>query len=483
MDDEENIRRLCSEVLKESMYIPIEADNAVEALEQAKTETFDLLITDIRMPEMDGLHLLQKIREVQKELPAVVITGHGTFDRAVECLRTGVQGFVVKPFTPNELLFAVDEALQKSRLVRENIRLRLLVPLLEISRDLLSETNLQYLFETLAKATLKESKSDAVILMMPDPNTGQLEIRTEIGLDGLGEGEPGRRLAEILVPIMEKRTNPLIMEGLDAKDGTAQEVGEKIDWGGIICLPLICKNKRVGLMIVCKKKGGLPYNPSDIELVSILGSHAAIAIENARLFEDLQQANFDSIKALAEALEVKDAYTRGHSDRLVRYAMTIGEKMGLSLQKREEVMYAAILHDIGKIGIREEVLNKPASLTPAEYEEMKSHPAKGAEIVKKIKSLKSVVPLVDHHQERYDGTGYPAGLAGDQIPIGARIVSVLDAFDAMTSNRVYRRSPGYRYALGELKRNAGTQFDPKVVETFLEVLQPEDESERDSSPS
>jgi len=278
---------------------------------------------------------------------------------------------------------------------------------------------------------------------------------------------------------MEKRTDPLILAGQGPMDQTSQEVNEKTNLGGIVCLPLVCRGKKVGLMIVCKKKGAFPYNPSDIELVSILSSQAAIAIENARLFEDAQEANFDSIRALTEALEVKDAYTRGHSDRLVRYAMTIAEKLGLSLQKREEVMYAAILHDIGKIGVREEVLNKPASLTPEEYEEMKSHPAKGAEIVKKIKSLKSVVPLVYHHQERYDGKGYPEGLAGDQIPIGARIVSVLDAFDAMTSNRVYRRAPGYRYALDELKRNAGTQFDPKVVDTFLETLRPEDEAEYD----
>jgi len=477
VDDEENIRRLCLEILKRDEYVPVVVGSATEALERARAEPFDLLITDIRMPEMDGLQLLQEIREVQKELPAIVITGYGTLDRAIQCLRIGAQGFVVKPFASHELLFAVDEALEKNRLVRENIRLRLLMPLFEISRDLLSEINLQYLLETLAKAALKETKSDAVTLMLPEPTTGQFEIRAAMGEDGLDTGALGKQLAGMLVPVMQKRTDPLILVEQNPTDQAVQEIIEKVKLSGIICMPLICKGKKVGLMIVCKKKGARSYDQSDIELVSILSSQAAIAIENARLFEDVQQAHFDSIKALAEALEVKDAYTRGHGDRLVKYAMAIAEKLGLSPQEREGVRYAAILHDIGKIGVREEVLNKPASLTPEEYEEMKTHPTKGAEIVKHIKSLKAVVSLVYHHQERYDGKGYPAGLAGDQIPIGARIVAVLDAFDAMTSDRVYRRAPGYRRAIEELKCHAGTQFDPKVVEAFLEIVQPEDEAE------
>lgn len=186
-------------------------DSATEALERARAEPFDLLITEIRMPEMDGLQLLQEIREIQKELPAVVITGYGTLDRAIQCLRIGAQGFVVKPFTRHELLFAVDEALEKNRLVRENIRLRLLMPLFEISRDLLSETNLQYLLETLAKAALKETKSDAVILMLPEQTTGQFEIRAEMREDGLDRGALGKQLAGMLVPLMQRRTDPLIL--------------------------------------------------------------------------------------------------------------------------------------------------------------------------------------------------------------------------------------------------------------------------------
>ena len=482
VDDEENIRRLCSEILKRDDYLPITIGSAKEALERARSEPFDLLLTDIRMPEMDGLQLLQEIREIQKELPAVVITGYGTLDRAIQCLRIGAQGFVVKPFTRQELLFAVDEALEKNRLVRENIRLRLLMPLFEISRDFLSEMNLPYLLELLVKAAFRETKSDAVILMLPETTTGEFEVRSALGEDGLDAGELGKQLAGKLLPLMTGRGDPLILVEQSPMDKTVRETIEKAKLSGVICMPLSCKGKRVGLLIVCKKKGMFSYTQSDIELVSILSGQAAIAIENAKLFEDLQEANFDSIKALAEALEVKDAYTRGHGDRLVKYAMAIAEKLGLSPDERERVKYAAILHDIGKIGVREEVLNKPAALTPEEYEEMKTHPVKGAEIVQQIKALKEVVPLVYHHQERYDGKGYPAGLAGDKIPIGARIVAVLDAFDAMTSDRVYRRAPGYERALEELKQYAGTQFDPKVVEAFLAIVRPEDEDDEDHHP-
>jgi putative nucleotidyltransferase with HDIG domain len=481
VDDEENIRRLCLEILKRDEYVPTTVGSAIEALERARVEPFDLLLTDIRMPEMDGLQLLQEIREIQKELPAVIITGYGTLDRAIQCLRIGAQGFLVKPFTRQELLFAVDEALEKNRLMRENIRLRLLMPLFEISRDLLSEINLQHLLESLVKAAIKETKSDAVILMLPEATTGKFEIRAAIGEGGLDATALGMQLTEILVPLMSGRTDSLILVEQSPMDKTIREAMHKTGLGGIICMPLSYKGKKVGLLFVCKKQGVLSFTQSDIEMASILSGQAAIAIENAKLFEDLQQANFDSIKALAEALEVKDAYTRGHGDRLIRYAMAVAEKLGLSPLERESVRYAAILHDIGKIGVREEILNKPTRLTPEEYEEMKTHPAKGAEIVKQIKYLSKVVPLIYHHQERYDGKGYPLGLSGEQIPIGARIVAVLDAFDAMTSNRVYRRAPGYERAIQELKKYAGTQFDPKVVEAFLEIVHPEDEMGREEA--
>jgi HD-GYP domain-containing protein (c-di-GMP phosphodiesterase class II) len=186
--------------------------------------------------------------------------------------------------------------------------------------------------------------------------------------------------------------------------------------------------------------------------------------------QELEDFYFETVNALAQAIEVKDVYTGGHGDRLVDFAISIAERLGVSPEEKVWLKYAAALHDIGKIGVKETILTKPGKLTSEEYEEMKTHPAKGAEILKEVKFLAPVVPIVYHHQERYDGKGYPAGLSGNEIPIGSRIVAVLDAFDAMTTNRPYRKGLSTEVAINELRRYLGVQFDPQVVEAFLQVI-------------
>jgi HD-GYP domain-containing protein (c-di-GMP phosphodiesterase class II) len=155
----------------------------------------------------------------------------------------------------------------------------------------------------------------------------------------------------------------------------------------------------------------------------------------------------------------------------VEYAMSIAEKLALTDGEKKALRYAAFLHDVGKIGIHEAILAKEGRLTEEEYRMMQSHPSLGADIIKGVEFLEPVVPLVYHHQERYDGKGYPAGLIGEAIPLGARIVAVLDTFDAMTSNRPYRKAMPLEKAIAELRRCAGTQFDPQVVEAFIAVLE------------
>jgi HD-GYP domain-containing protein (c-di-GMP phosphodiesterase class II) len=176
------------------------------------------------------------------------------------------------------------------------------------------------------------------------------------------------------------------------------------------------------------------------------------------------------IIGLAEALETRDAYTRGHSDRAVEFAGAVSQELGLTLEQADGLQYAAILHDIGKIGIPDNILNKPGKLTEEEFALMKTHPVKGANILSKIPFLARMAPMVRHHHERWDGTGYPDGIAGEDIPIESRIVAVLDSYDAMTSDRIYRKAPGIEYAQDELRRCAGTKYDSRVVAAFLKVV-------------
>jgi putative nucleotidyltransferase with HDIG domain len=184
----------------------------------------------------------------------------------------------------------------------------------------------------------------------------------------------------------------------------------------------------------------------------------------------LGELYFRTLQTLINALEAKDIYGRGHTERVTRYSIQIARKMGLQLSEVENVRRAAMIHDIGKIGVKEAILNKATGLTEEEYNHVKSHVNWGAHILKPMRSLARVVSYLSHHHERYDGSGYPAGLSSREIPIGSRIIAVADTFDAMTSDRPYRRALTTREAITELKRCSGSQFDPEVVQTFIEVL-------------
>jgi len=187
--------------------------------------------------------------------------------------------------------------------------------------------------------------------------------------------------------------------------------------------------------------------------------------------ELLEKTHFETIMAFSEALEARDQYTAGHSRRVMEYSKGIGQRMKLDKSDIEDLKRSALLHDIGKIGIPDIVLNKKTKLTDEEYTTIKSHPEKGAGILKYIKAFKDLVPAVYHHHERYDGEGYPEGVKGAAIPLHARIIAIADTFDAMTSSRSYRNALSFRSALSELERNKGVQFDPDIADIFIEILQ------------
>jgi putative nucleotidyltransferase with HDIG domain len=187
--------------------------------------------------------------------------------------------------------------------------------------------------------------------------------------------------------------------------------------------------------------------------------------------ELLEKTHFETIMAFSEALEARDQYTAGHSRRVMEYSQSIGQRMKVDKQDIEDLKRSALLHDIGKIGIPDVILKKQTKLTGEEYAVIKSHPEIGAGILKYIKSFKDLVPAVYYHHERFDGDGYPQGVKGTAIPLPARIIAIADTFDAMTSNRAYRKALSFRMALSVLERNKGIQFDPDIAEIFIDILQ------------
>ena len=476
VDDEPHIQRLCVEILKARGYRVTATTWAHEALDLSKTTDVDLVLTDLLMPEMDGLQLIWQIREHHKELPAIVMTGHGTMERAVECVKLGVQGFVIKPFTQAEMVMAVEEALTKTRLLHENLRYRLLMPLFEVSRRLLSELDMGKLQDDLIRIATSETRSGGAHFLFRDGMSGAFTVKLE---EGIAQATPPY-ISEYIHRWLDQHSDLLMLTPSAPNDPAIMAQLGAASFSSVLCMPLVAKGVTLGAVVLYKGEGQPSYTQVDIELISILCGQAAIAIDNIRLIEDLQRTHFEAMKALAQAIEAKDQYTRGHCDRTVEYAMAIADRLRLPEQDRQSLRYAAFLHDIGKIGIHESILAKEGRLTEDEYRMMQAHPAMGADIIKGVEFLRPVVPLVYHHQERYDGKGYPDGLTGDAIPLGARIVSVLDTFDAMTSDRPYRKAMPLPKALAELRRCAGTQFDPEVVEAFIAVLE---ERYRDTAQS
>lgn len=240
-----------------------------------------------------------------------------------------------------------------------------------------------------------------------------------------------------------------------------------------LILPLAARERLVGVIQVANKtltSTGDRYSPEDLDLLKILSSQIAFVIQNADLFQNLQQAYIHTLGALTTAIDAKDSYTHGHSKRVTEFSVNLGHEIGLNKADLENLRIAALLHDIGKIGIPELILNKPGRLTDEEFEIIKSHPELGTRILEKVEFLSPIVPIIRHHHERIDGRGYPAGLKGDQIPLAAKVIAIVDSYDAMTSDRPYRKAMELDVACAEILRCKGSQFDPEFAEAFVRMM-------------
>jgi putative nucleotidyltransferase with HDIG domain len=234
----------------------------------------------------------------------------------------------------------------------------------------------------------------------------------------------------------------------------------------MIAVPLQRQDEVLGGLFALDKADG-EFDSVDSKLLNSIANESAIYLENARLFEDVHGLMMGLLHSLTSAVDAKDAYTCGHSERVALVSRHLASQLGLNDRDVEQVYMAGVLHDVGKIGVPESVLQKTGRLTPEEFEQIKRHPAIGAKILQDVKQIREIIPGVLHHHERYDGKGYPAGLSGNSIPLMGRIICLADCFDAMTSSRTYRKALPLEVALTEIRRCSGTQFDPALAEVFL----------------
>jgi putative nucleotidyltransferase with HDIG domain len=469
IDDEELILDIAREILTNNGYDVIITSDGHEGIKMLSKEKFALLLTDIRMPDISGLEVIKHVREHNREIPIIIITGHGTLDVAIKALKLGAQGFLLKPFTTTELRTAVMEALEKTRLLSDNIRMRALMPLFEVSKEIISETDTKKLLTLIVEIAVRETRADRASLFLTDETTGKIVMEEDYGFSPTSITDLGEKHLEKLFAMLMKENRPvLLVPGLPMPEGFEEIPGTK-EYSGIY-MPLTVRGKGIGILSLSRAGSEHPFSLPDLELVSVLGGQAAAAIENARLYEKLEQSYMSTIVTLSGIAEAKDFYTDKHMKDIAEYSVDIARRLGLSEADVENIRMAALLHDLGKVTVPDDILKKPGRLSEEEMEIIRKHPAHGAKMIESIEPMKDAREIIRHHHEYYDGSGYPDGLRGLDIPLGARIIGVADAFDAMTTNRPYRKALPMDKVLKELKNFSGIQFDPDIVEILILIL-------------
>jgi response regulator RpfG family c-di-GMP phosphodiesterase len=422
------------------------------------------VLTDLKMPGMDGLELLRRLGELGRDTVTVIMTGFGTVETAIDAMKRGAFDYILKPFKPEEVVRVLRRGLEKQALKRENVALRETVGLYELAEVLSSNLPLDEQLGMIARLVRENFSADGVSIVVEDPlRPGNYAERVCLGTDGIKPAV--ERLIHSFVT-----GSTVIAHGADVAQWLTTDPTADHGVKSFMAAPLKVRGATFGFVHAFINGSGPRFSEGQRKGLSIFGSRAANAIENARMYKSLQETFTQTMESFARALEAKDPYTHGHSDRVAAYAKIIARAMNLPDAEVDRIAHGGLMHDIGKIGIRGADLNKPQKLTPEEYAMFKSHPVQGKRIIEPVTFLAHLVPSVYYHHEAWDGTGYPEGLDGERIPLEARILAVADSYDAMTSNRPYRKALPHDIAVAEFRRCAGRQFDPVVVAAFLDII-------------
>lgn len=344
----------------------------------------------------------------------------------------------------------------------------------EVTQSISSCANLKNTLLLIIRFARQLIHADAAALRMVSKDNKILVSEVSVGLSKNYLLETPLKVGEGVAGKVAQIGKPLAVYNL-AKDAQAKygQIATKEGMLSALSVPAIFKDNVLGVITVYSKTTR-HFSENEIKLLMTFSAQAAVAIQEAKLYHDVHLNYFNTIHALILAMEAKDPYTRGHSERVTQYSIKIATKLGIPREQIDILQFAGRVHDVGKIGISDLILNKPGKLTLAERAIIELHPVKGAEMLEPLGFLEQGLPLVRHHHERFDGNGYPDRLTKTEIPLCARILACADAFDAMTSERPYKiRKLTLEEAVDELKNNSGRQFDPQVVPAFIQILQEE----------
>ncbi|OGV98941.1 MAG: phosphohydrolase [Nitrospinae bacterium RIFCSPLOWO2_12_39_15] len=343
----------------------------------------------------------------------------------------------------------------------------------EVSQVLNSTLDEKEVRRRAMEAATRLMNAEVGSLLLIDQKTRELFFEVALGERGEQVKEIRLAMGEGIAGWVAEIGQPLIVNDVQKDPRFSRKADDKSAFKtrNMICVPVKIRDKVSGVLQAINKLNGQPFTQWDLEEFGSLAAQVAIAIENANLYKELKEAFLGTAEALGDAIEAKDAYTAGHTRRVLSYSLLMGRHLDITPAELENLKLAAALHDIGKIGVEDQILQKQGKLNEAEKKKMDNHTVIGPKIVENIKQMRPVIPGICYHHEEYDGTGYPQQLKGEQIPLIARIIAVADCFDAMTTDRPYRKALSIQTALDELQKMAGTQFDGKVVEAFIRAYQ------------
>ncbi|MCF6178788.1 MAG: GAF domain-containing protein, partial [Geopsychrobacter sp.] len=335
-----------------------------------------------------------------------------------------------------------------------------------------STMDLNQLFNLLLHKAIRSLNGSIGYILLLDKNHNSLRVGDIIGLNN-PDFDPAMTIeltrGGVSNYVIENREPILIRKIDDSRDfsrmsplGFARET--------IICAPLFVHDEVFGTLTIANRPDGGVFSDEDMEMLSTIAAQASVAIKNARLYEDQQSTYLNTVHALVTAIEASDPYTRGHSERVTRYALALARRLNLPEPCFKDLEQAAILHDIGKIGIDDSLLHKVDELSLSDIDRLRQHPMIGMRILEPIQFMTRVREIIGQHHERFDGQGYPHGLSGEKLLFEARILAVVDSYDAMTSDRPYRKALPEETALQEIEQHSGSQFDPRVAEAFIELI-------------
>jgi len=503
VDDEASIRNVVKMFLEYHGLTVVTASDGEAAIKLINEEPFDVVLTDIMMPKIDGLTLAGEVEKIQPETLIILMTGFASVNTAVEAIKRDVFDYILKPFQNMQIVFqSIKRAIERKQLLNERTllvddlskanteleyhrnllekkvhaidnelshRVERLTVLYDISRSATSITNLDQLLANIMLRITSVFHDTVGIMWLTMPKKKQVDKVVTEGVKFNGELPDSIGLFDGVVGDVVRSGHSRRFRNIDEiSDPVIKKFSATEQISSLILLPLRYEKEVLG---VC----GIMFRDSceivddDISLLEAITDQASVSIKNAELYMAQQRMFRETIEALATAIDSRDHYTGGHSNMVTSYAVMIAEKMNFSEDRLEKVRMAGILHDVGKIGIADSILNKPGRLTDEEMEVIKAHPVIGRFILESIDALRPIARIIYHHHEHFDGNGYPEGISGEDIPLESRILQVADVFDAITSDRVYRKAMPREKALAIIRDSKGNSSDPEIVQILLDL--------------